>query len=486
MPVPVISVAQMREWEQATWDAGVKEADVIRQVGRSLQAWLMDRVAWSVDELLIVAGKGNNGEDARQCAPVFEEFGMEPPKIVNVKDPAADLPALEQALSGARKRGVIDALFGIGLNRPLNDDWIRVIECINESATAIFSVDCPSGLHADTGAPMGAAIRATRTLTLGAPKRGLLAAQASEYVGGLDLESCIGLVAHPLESGLQWVIPQDFQGYPPVRSVASHKGAQGHVAVIAGSVGYHGAAVLAAEGALSAQPGLTTVLTHEGCYEPVAAQLKAAMVHPWSRTPKLPEKCTAALIGPGLASEDLPGSLREFARSLWRESDVPVIADASVLDWLPEGATSDGQLRVITPHPGEAARMLRTTAKAVQADRRGALLELSARFGGCWVVLKGHQTLIGREHGEVSVNSTGNPLLAQGGSGDVLAGFIAGLLAQPALAKDAGKALRYGVWAHGHVADRAAWSGTGLAISELPGLLRRQGGEEELAGDPGG
>ncbi len=471
MPVPVISVAQMREWEQASWDAGIQEEAVIRQVGERLHAWLLQCPAALAGDLLILAGKGNNGEDARQCAAFHERFEGRVPRVVDVRDPVADLPALEQALAETRNGVVLDALFGIGLNRPLDEDWIGAIHRINGSGAEIFSVDCPSGLDADTGEVMGAAIRADRTLTLGAPKRGLLRPSAVEYVGRLDLEPDIGLVDCALSGDLRWVVPADFRGLPPRRAVASHKGSYGHLAVVAGSVGYHGAAVLAAEGALAAAPGLVTALTQGDCYIPVASQLKSAMVHPWRDRLELPEKCTAVLIGPGLAAAELPETIREFTRILWREKDIAVIVDASALDWLPEGATPEGALRVITPHPGEAARMLGGSTAAVQEDRTAALRELSSKFGDCWVVLKGHQTLVGRSSGEITVNSTGNPLLARGGSGDVLAGFLGGLLAQPAMAADSGPTIRFAVWEHGSVADRALPGWQGFSIENMPPQL---------------
>ncbi len=140
-----------------------------------------------------------------------------------------------------------------------------------------------------------------------------------------------------------------------------------------------------------------------------------------------------------------------------------MVADASALDWLAAQPTlPKDAIRVLTPHPGEAARMLNVAARQVQADRPRAVREISKRFGDCWVVLKGHQTLVGRSEGEIFVNPSGNPHLAQGGSGDVLAGFMAGLLAQPALQADAGRTIRYAVWQHGAAADelqarRANW-----------------------------
>ncbi|HEY2330003.1 MAG TPA: ADP/ATP-dependent (S)-NAD(P)H-hydrate dehydratase, partial [Verrucomicrobiae bacterium] len=180
-------------------------------------------------------------------------------------------------------------------------------------------------------------------------------------------------------------------------------------------------------------------------------------------------KTTAALIGPGLAAPEISAELKSFAQKIWREAAFPIVVDASALDWLePQTEKFAAEtIRVITPHPGEAARLLGSTAAAVQADRVTALRELSKKFGNCWVVLKGHQTLIGREAGNMFVNPSGNAQLAQGGSGDLLAGFITGLLAQPALAADMEKTLRYAVWQHGAAADKLTTTRNNWTVEDL-------------------
>jgi NAD(P)H-hydrate repair Nnr-like enzyme with NAD(P)H-hydrate dehydratase domain len=162
---------------------------------------------------------------------------------------------------------------------------------------------------------------------------------------------------------------------------------------------------------------------------------------------------------------------------------LPVIADASALDWLPMGASSKNAIRVLTPHPGEAARLLNLPKQLIQANRPQALREISRRFGNCWVVLKGYQTLVGRSAGlhsdgassppagEIFVNPSGNPHLAQGGSGDVLAGYLAGLLAQRPLQADAGKLIRYAVWQHGAAADQLQATRANWTIEDLIGEL---------------
>ena len=457
MPVPVISIAQMREWEQATWASGQQEAEVIRRVGRCVALRAL-QLTQAGDSILILAGKGHNGDDAR-CAR--EHLPDRQVEVLDVTESATDLARLD-AMLASRPALVVDGLFGIGLDRPLGPGWVSFIERVNAARLPVLAVDVPSGLNADTGEPQGAAIRAGVTLTVGAPKQGMLRHAAWPFVGRLEVATDVGLTPCPHASELQWTLPEDFAGYPPARAAAGHKGEFGHLAIVAGSLGYHGAAVLAARGAQRAQPGLVTLHTLESVYHAIAPQLQAVMVSVWAAQGKLPGSHDSILIGPGLAAADMPDQMKILTRNFWRELFLPVVVDASALDWLPLDPVPRNAVRVITPHPGEAARLLRTTSHQVQINRLNALRNVSRRFGNCWVVLKGHQTLIGRSMGEVYVNPSGNPYLAQGGSGDVLAGYLAGLLAQPALRADVLKTIRYAVWQHGAAADalqatRAAW-----------------------------
>jgi NAD(P)H-hydrate epimerase len=448
MPIPVVAIGQMREWEQATWAAGRTEAEVIRRVGSAVA-----RLALSMTQpgasVLILAGKGHNGEDAK-CAQ--EHLHGRNVELIEVADPAADFRRLEEAL--ARKPGlIIDGLFGIGLNRPLSEEWVSLIQHVNQGQSQVLAVDVPSGLNADTGEMHGAAIRADCTLTVGAPKRGLLTQTGRATAGRIAVASDVGLVPCPVSSDLLWTTAEDFKGFPPVRSVETHKGSHGHVAIVAGSMGYHGAAVLAARGAQRAQPGLITVQTQENVYFPVAAQMQAAMVNVWQPNVRVSSEYSSAVLGPGLASPEVPTTMKAFVRATWRDAEIPVVVDASGLDWVPLEAPPRLAIRVLTPHPGEAARLLSLSTQKVQADRVDTLRRLSKRYGNAWVVLKGHQTLIGRSSGPVYVNSSGNPHLAQGGSGDVLSGYIGGFLAQPALRTDVALTLRYAVLRHGAAAD---------------------------------
>src|SRR6266540_4981506 len=349
MPIPVLTVAQMRQWEKATWAAGAREETVMRRAGQAV-ARAAESLTRSDDVVLFLAGIGHNGDDTAFAAEFISGRRKE---VLRVTEPDLAQRDLEPLLA-RRPALIVDGLFGIGLNRPLSADWSRLIELINHTDLPLLAVDVPSGLDADNGLPFGAAIRATVTLTLGAVKRGLISTAAAPFVGRLEIARDIGLVPCPFKSDFAAVVPEDFQDYPPRRPVSGHKGAFGHLAILAGSRGFHGAAVLAARGAQRAQPGLITLHVPESIYTPVAAQLQAVMVQPYAQHPELPGNVTAVLVGPGLAAKDLAQSVRDAARSLWQHSQVPVIADARALDWLPPGATAEKSLRVITPHPGEA------------------------------------------------------------------------------------------------------------------------------------
>jgi hydroxyethylthiazole kinase-like uncharacterized protein yjeF len=449
MSVPVISIAQMREWEQATWTSGRSEKEVIRRVGSAV-ARLALRLTDAGDRILILAGKGHNGDDARCAAEHLTDRRVE---ILEVRNPQADVSTLDTMLV-LRPALVIDGLFGIGIDRALEGAWVAFIQRLNAARLPVLAVDVPSGLNADTGEHHGAAVEASVTLTVGAPKQGMLAPAAWPYVGRLEVAEDVGLSPCPLASERMWTSAADFAGFPPARAAGSHKGTHGHLAIVAGSVGYHGAAVLAARGAQGARPGLISLFTHELTYHAVAGQLQAVMVHPWTAAVEVPGRFTAVLVGPGLAAEDLPEEMVYVTRRWWSDSQIPMVVDASALDWLTQDSRPKETLRVITPHPGEAARLLKMTTRQVQAGRAQAVRELSRKFGNCWVVLKGHQSLVGRGSGPIFVNSSGNPGLAQGGAGDVLSGYLAGLLAQPPLQTEPIQTIRFAVWQHGATADQ--------------------------------
>jgi NAD(P)H-hydrate epimerase len=452
----------MRQWEAASWAVGQTESEVIRRVGQAVGLRASELTAPN-EPILVLAGKGHNGDDARAA---MDSLGGRQAKLLNLSAPETDLPALESALR-EEPALIIDGLFGIGLNRPLEEPWQKIIAAVNTADIPVLAVDVPSGLNADTGEVLGVAIKAAVTLTVGAPKTGLLALAAGPYVGRLEVTGDIGLLPCPLKGEIVWTEAADFRRLPPRRPVAAHKGSFGHAAIVAGSLGYHGAAVLATRGAQRAQPGLTTVFTQENVYLSIASQLQSAMVSIWRPQIELPPSLSALLVGPGLAAPDAAEALRQSVQRWWRDLEQPMIVDASALDFLASGSFRKNACRVITPHPGEAARLLNSTPQKVQANRVSSLRELSHAYGNCWVVLKGHQTLIGQSEGPIFLSSSGNPHLAQGGSGDLLSGFIAGLLAQPALGTDVALTLRYAVWQHGLAADKLQKTRTNWIIEDL-------------------
>ena len=458
MSLPVLSVAAMRAWEAASWAAGIDASAVIQQVGSRVAAAVMERTNPG-DRLLLLAGRGHNGDDVRAAMSGLRDREV---RMLEVLDPVAGLRSLDQLIaSGWEPQWCVEGLFGIGLNRDLEAPWIQFIEALNALKWPIVAVDVPAGLDGDSGSPRGAAVRAAWTLTVGAPKQGLVAPAAAEFVGRLEVLNEVGLPERLLDSGGPgrldpmpwWVESRDVRGFPPRRSAASHKGTHGHVVIAAGSVGYHGAAVLAARAALAARPGLVTVFTTPDAYLPVASQLASPMVRPWTGRESLPASASALIVGPGLAGPEVGEVHRDAAAGWWRDWPGVVVADATALDWLSLVPIQSGAgLRVITPHPGEAARWLGISPTRVNADRAGSLERLASC--GAWVVLKGYLTRLGRTGMPQRIHGSGNPGLAQGGTGDVLAGFLGGLLAQESLRLDPGKTLSYGIWEHGAAADR--------------------------------
>jgi len=466
--IPVLSPAALRTWESATWDAGIKPSDVIQRVGRALAATLRDRLP-AGSRVLLLCGRGHNGDDARAALPHLSPYEV---VSLDVTDPADTLPAIEDELRRAPDL-IVDALFGIGLNRPLDVAWVTLFERINRTAIPVLAVDIPSGLNAADGSHFGAVLRADQTLTVGAPKTGLLTAAAVPFVGRLSVAVDVGLI--PWEQA--GIASNDIAGFlinradvlttPPARPIDAHKGNFGHLLILAGSRGFHGAAVLAARAALRAGPGHVTVWTSPDTYIPIASQLASPMVHPWEPGLPIPQRTTCIVAGPGLADPRLDPRLHAQIVEAWRSSPAAMVVDASALDDLPPGPVKDPAIRVITPHPGEAARLLGTHPERIQAERCEALESLCGRFAGAWVVLKGHATLTGRAGEKPWWNLTGNPGLAQGGSGDVLAGFLGGLLAQPAIASDPGRAIRSAVHLHGLAADRLTQTGRAWTTEDL-------------------
>ena len=484
--VPVISVDQMREWEQQSWEAGLSESAVIGQVGNiiaerlalALRGGNPRRRQANQATIWALAGKGHNGDDVRLAASVLKSRGMDCRLVEVLSREIAG--QVSQELMKAERDGqspdwIIDGLFGIGLSRALEGPWAELVSAINASRSRVMAVDVPSGLDAVTGKALGGAVEADWTLTLGAIKSGLLQTSAARFVGRLEVAGNIGLIQRPdFDSDFEWVEAEDWRAFPSRRSVDSHKGTYGRLLMLAGSLGYHGAAVLAAKAAQRAMPGWIQLLTDPDCYTPVASQLTGPMVAPWNGEahPWFDAEPTAIGAGPGLASATLDPRWMEKIRELWKSYAGPLVVDASglnaLLDLDPADTNAAGT-RILTPHPGEAGRLLGCSAIEIQQDRAGALRKLSSKFGGAWIVLKGNQTLVGRAEGKIGVNSSGNPALAQGGSGDILTGYLCGLLAQPILntPEQIESTIRYAVWKHGHAADRLSRTARAWPVERL-------------------
>jgi len=364
----------------------------------------------------------------------------------------------------------IDALFGTGLSRPLAGAARRAVAAVNASGRPVLAADLPSGLFADRGDAPASAIRAARTVAFGAPKLCHLLPPATDACGEVEVAD-IGIARSILERqapgiaraggrGITWTEESDVRGLLPRRPIEAHKGDAGRLAVIAGSRGKAGAALLAARGALRAGAGLVTVFCAASLADALWTALPEAMTH------ALPEEdgalssgaarelsralagFDAAVAGPGLSTA--PGTVAALEAVL--DARVPLVADADALNAFAGRPTRFARRRsptVLTPHPGEAGRLLGCGARDVQADRVGSAVALAKRARSV-VLLKGARSLIAASGAPTVVNPTGTPLLGTAGSGDVLSGIVGALLAGGLAPRDAAVA---GAWLHGAAAS---------------------------------
>ena len=376
---------------------------------------------------------------------------------------------------------IVDALLGTGLDRGVEGRWAEVIRAVNRHRAPVISVDIPSGLSADSGAVLGEAVEAEVTVSFIALKQGLFTGEGPACCGQV-LFDALGVppkvYAREILSArrLDWL--RQARHFTPRRRTA-HKGHFGHVLVIGGNLGMSGAARLAAEAAARCGAGLVSLATRPEHASAVAAARPEIMAHgvlDAAGLDPLLERAKVIALGPGLGRD-------AWSYPLWQralDSGLPLVLDADALNLLSlEPIRRDDW--VLTPHPGEAARLLGTNTSAIQCDRFAAAEDLQRRFGGT-LVLKGAGTLIRSGAARpVGVCSLGNPGMASGGMGDVLSGLIAGLIAQGLALEDAAEA---GVCLHAAAADRAAVQGErGLLASDLLGGLRSllnpgQGGAE--------
>jgi len=439
--------------------------------------------------VVVVAGKGNNGGDGFVVARTLKRrrvrcevilvgaradvrgaaraklLAWERARGKTTSISAGDLAPLQRAL--ARAGCVVDALFGTGLAGEIRGLAAEVIALVNASGLPTVALDIPSGLDSDRGVPLGIAVEAELTAAFAAPKIGTMLYPGARHAGELVVvdigipDAAFDEVAPATEA----VLAADAAALVRPRDPEAHKGSNGHVVVIAGGRGKTGAAVLASRAAARAGAGLVTAGVPASEQQGVAARLLEEMTAPLpddgeggfafpapDAYASLLDGKSALVTGPGIGMSD---TRRALVAWLVSHAPVPAVVDADALNCLaamPEAWGGAGHARILTPHPGEMARLTGLETAAIQADRLGAARRLAAERGAI-VVLKGARTIIAEPGGRAAINCSGNPGLGSGGTGDVLAGIIGGLLAQGYPPADAA---RLGVFLHGHAADRIA------------------------------
>jgi NAD(P)H-hydrate epimerase len=432
-----------------------------------------------VDAWLAGAGGELRGEAAANLA-ILRQGGVPVREVVETAG-GVDLGPLRAALGTADL--VIDALLGTGTRGAATGLVAAVIATVNESGRPVCALDLPSGLSADTGTAEGPAIRARLTVTFGLPKLGLFLGAGAVLAGRVEIAD-LGVPRDWLatESSVALLEAGDVRAALPPRPLEAHKGRYGHVLVVAGALGKTGAAVLTCRGALRSGAGLVT------CALPASQQPVVAGHLPEAMTEALPETVAhtpsakavdrilelaaarqSLVVGPGAG---LDPETQALMREIARETACPTVIDADGLTALvgQVGLLREARgPRILTPHPGEAARLLGTSAGAVQADRLGSARRL-AEASGAVVALKGAGTVVARPDGIATLNPTGNPGMATGGMGDVLSGIVGGLLAQGV---EVAAATRAAVYLHGLAGDllAAQTGGAGLLAGEVADLV---------------
>jgi len=505
--LPVFTAQEMRDLDaRAIRELGIPGPRLMENAGAGA-ARLIGRERGPVRgrRVVILCGRGNNGGDGFVVARHLRARGARVRVFLvgrraDVKGDAAwalgrftgkveevlteaDLGAVGEAVQGAYL--VVDALLGTGLEGPAHGLTARVIDRVNATRRAVVALDVPSGVDSDGGAVPGPAIEASLTATFAGHKRALVMSPAAALAGQVSVVP-IGIPPEEVASGIRTFLLEDadIRGYFPARRPDVHKGSFGHVLVLAGSVGKTGAAALAGRSSLRSGAGLCTIGT-PASQQPVVATLgMEAMTEALAETPgqtlslmaralimELAARVDAVALGPGLS---LHPETQALARELVADMPRPMVVDADALTALAGHLDVLGRAaapRVLTPHPGEMARMLGRTIAEVQADRIETVRAFCMRYGTP-LVLKGAGSVIGAPDGRIFVNPTGNAGMATGGAGDVLTGMIGAFLARglPALA-----ALQAGAFLHGRAGDIACrqWGPEGLIAGDIVEAIPR-------------
>lgn len=488
----IVTAAQMQELDRRTiTEARVPATTLMERAGKGVVSFLEER--WGSvrgKTVTIACGKGNNGGDGFVAAHLLRRRHAKV-RVLTLASPrelSRDAATMyKQFVRGAGTGSVypytskaqahallhdsdilIDALLGTGLSSPVTGRYAEVIDSMNDAHHPVVAVDLPSGLHADTGAILGRTVRASLTVTFGLPKLGLYQGQGMDYAGEIAVID-IGIPPAYVEavaSRITLMTQTAVQAFLPRRRPSSHKGTFGHAGIIAGSVGKTGAAALAARAALRVGTGLVTVATPSSVNDVLESKLLEAMTVPMPETKartlartgldrliSFMTAKTAIAIGPGLSTA--PETV-ELIQALTKHVDRPSVFDADALNALSGRIGLLASCKtppIITPHPGEMARLEPdATSHTVNNDRVGIATRF-ARERGLFVVLKGSRTVVARPDGAVAICPTGNPGMATAGTGDVLTGMIAGLLAQGLPSWEAACAATY---LHGLAGDLAA------------------------------
>lgn len=483
-PLPLYSVAQVRQLDSFAIASGISGSTLMVRAGAAAFAAL--RTRWpQARRIVVLCGVGNNAGDGFVLARLARAVGFEV-SVLQVGDVSVVQGDALQALNDYRAAGgvsqgfvasevaaadvLIDALFGTGLTREVSGEWRAAIEAMNAAALPVLALDLPSGLHADSGAVLGVAVRAAVTVTFIARKQGLYTGAGRVQSGrvifddlGVPPQVYAGVTPDALllanEALTDWL---------PLRARDANKGRFGHVLVVGGEQGMSGAVRLAAEAAARVGAGLVSIATRAAHAAVLSAARPELMCHGVERATQLTPllgRANVIAIGPGLGQGEWAREL--LGRAL--DTQLPLVVDADALNLLAlEPLQRDNW--ILTPHPGEAARLLQCGTADIAADRYHAVRELAARYGGV-AVLKGAGTLIAHQGMPVMVCDAGNPGMASGGMGDVLTGVIAALLAQGLPLFEAAQA---GVLAHALAGDAAARDGErGLLAADLLPCLRR-------------
>jgi hydroxyethylthiazole kinase-like uncharacterized protein yjeF len=485
----LLTVAAMRQVDAAAIEGGTPGLVLMEAAGAAVAARARARLP-AGGRILILCGPGNNGGDGFVAARLLAQAGYAV-DLAHLGDRAAlkgDAARAAKAWTGPVGTAdpaalpacdlVIDALFGAGLARDLDGAARGLVEAVNAGRAPVLAVDVPSGVDGDTGAVRGAAIRAVETVTFVALKPGHLLEPGRSLCGQLSLAD-IGTGPAALETGLAVCTPAYRNGPDlwardfPRLTGASHKYTRGHALVLSGPATKTGAARLAARGALRVGAGLVTVASPAAALPENAAHLTAIMLRPCESADDLDdmltdERLNVVLAGPGLGTGAPTRERVAVAASAGRGLVLDADALTSFAGQAPLLAAhlADGDARaVLTPHAGEFARLFDGTEAIAEGADKLARTRAAARLTGAVVVLKGSDTVIAAPDGRAAINDHGSPYLGTAGSGDVLAGLIAGLLAQGMEPFEAASA---GVWLHG---DAGLRHGPGLIAEDIPELM---------------